>query len=413
MKLTHSTSMRAAMLGALILTLSLISSNMRADAPIPGDSGTCNGATVLVPFTDVGSNMFFCSIAEAYFSGLTFGTKPVQYSPAALVPRDQMSAFVTRTLDQSVKRTIRRTAMRQTWNPQTPDNLGLTTLSFGPNLVESDGADLWVAAGGAGGRVFRVRASDGRQLESWTGTDFASGVLVAMGKVFVTGATSPNGTLYQIDPTQPAGLVFTLATTLGNTPFGISFDGQRIWTANNGVSPSTGSVSIISLNPFTVTNVTTGFSRPIGIMFDGSNIWMTDQGDNTLKKLDSSGNILTSINLSGTPALPGFDGANIWVPVFSPPSVVVVRAGGQLAGTVLATLTGNGLNDPRQVAFDGERILVTNKNGNSVSLWRATDLGPIGNFSTGANTGPFGACSDGVNFWLTLQDFGGVKLARY
>lgn len=413
MKLNHSISMRALMLMALIVTLSLVSSNMRADTPIPGDVGNCDGSTVIIPFTDVGNSIFFCSIAEAYFSGLTFGTKPVQYSPSAPTPRDQMSAFVSRTLDQSIKRSIRRTAMRQTWNTQTADNLGLTTLSFGPNLVESDGADLWVAAGGAAGRVFRVRASDGRLLEAWTGTDFANGVLVAMGKVFVTGGTSPDGTLYQIDPTLPVGPVSTLATTLGNTPFGISFDGQRIWTANNGLSPSTGSVSIISFNPLTVTNVTTGFNRPLGIFFDGSNIWVTDQGDNTLKKLDSSGNILTSINLGDGAGFPAFDGANIWVPVVSPPSLVVVRAGGTLAGTVIATLTGNGLNDPKQAAFDGERILVTNRNGDSVSLWRATSLGPIGSFSTGANTGPFGASSDGVNFWITLQSFGGIKLARY
>ncbi len=73
---------------------------------------------------------------------------------------------------------------------------------------------------------------------------------------------------------------------------------------------------------------------------------------------------------------------------------------------VLATLTRNVLNGPVQAAFDGQRILVTNKSGKSVSLWNATSLTRIGNVSTGTDTAPFGACSDGINFWITLQGAG-------
>src|SRR5215468_9711185 len=67
------------------------------------------------------------------------------------------------------------------------------------------------------------------------------------------------------------------------------------------------------------------------------------------------------------------------------------------------SLTGNGLNQLIQAAFDGQRMLVTNHAGNSVSMWKATDLTPIGSFSTGAVTHPLGACSDGINFSITLQ----------
>jgi hypothetical protein len=76
---------------------------------------------------------------------------------------------------------------------------------------------------------------------------------------------------------------------------------------------------------------------------------------------------------------------------------------------VLATLTGNGLEFSTVTAFDGERILVTNAGG-SVSLWKAADLTPPGNFSTGAGTRPYGTCSDGLNFWITLEAT--HKLAR-
>jgi hypothetical protein len=114
--------------------------------------------------------------------------------------------------------------------------------------------------------------------------------------------------------------------------------------------------------------------------------------------------------VGGAPQFPAFDGTNIWVPNLLPDTVTVVRAAGSLAGTVLATLSGNGLSSPRSVAFDGERILVTNAGGN-LSLWKASDLTQIGFFSAGPSPqDPFGACSDGLNFWITL---GGSRLARF
>jgi hypothetical protein len=89
-------------------------------------------------------------------------------------------------------------------------------------------------------------------------------------------------------------------------------------------------------------------------------------------------------------------------------TVTVVRAS---TGTVLATLTGNGLQFSQTAAFDGERVLITNDFGNSLSLWKAADLSPLGSVSTGSDTHPVGACSDGRNFRITLLDTG--KLARF
>ena len=360
---------------------------------------------ITLPFTDVAAgNVFFCSIAEAYFSALTNGTDATHYSPAANVPREQMAAFVTRTMDQSLKRGSRRAALKQFWTPTSADGLGLTTVGNTPILVESDGADLWVANNG-GATVSRVRASDGKLLETWTGATGAFGVLPAKGLIFVTGQTIP-GRLYQVDPTQPAGAVTTLTSSLGNSR-GIAFDGARIWTANPG-----GSVSIVTLNPVSVTTVTVGFTQPFGILYDGANMWVTDVGDamspGNLFKLDSSGAIILTVPMDIVPTHPVFDGTNIWVPHQSSSTVKVVRAS---TGAVLATLTGNGLGGPFTAAFDGERILVTNPAGDSVSLWKAADLSPLGSVSTGSATGPTGACSDGLNFWITLQFTN--KLARF
>jgi hypothetical protein len=247
---------------------------------------------------------------------------------------------------------------------------------------------------------------EGKLLDTWTGATNALGVLVAMGRVFVTGSTNP-GSLYMIDPTGPGGPVTEVTgTRLGVNAHGIAFDGSRIWTANNGIPGSVSIITPTTAPPWSVTTVTTGFSSPFGILFDGSNIWITDNTVNTLLKLDASGAILQTVNVGSHPVHPAFDGTNIWVPNFSDNTVTVVRAA---TGAIVATLNGNGLSNPPVVAFDGQRILVTNE-GDSVSLWKAVDLTPIGNISTGAATTPFGACSDGVNFWITLRT---NQLARF
>ena len=301
----------------------------------------------------------------------------------------------------------RRAVLRQFWTPQNATVLGLTTVGTNPRGVESDGADLWVA-NQTSNTVSRVRGSDGKLLDTWTGATSPFGVLVAMGKVFVSGETSP-GNLYMIDPSQAAGAVTTVASNLGNSPLGIAFDGSKIWTANY-----FNSVSIVTPGatpPWSVTTVTTGFSNLDGILYDGANIWVADLTADKLFKLDGTGAILQTVTVGAEPEYPVFDGTNIWVPNFTSNSVSVVRAS---SGAVVATLTGNGLNNPITAAFDGVRVLVTNfgaTTGSTVSLWRAADLTPLGSFGTGANTAPLGAASDGVNFWVALYLTG--KLARF
>src|SRR5215471_6315317 len=75
--------------------------------------GNCPGFGL--PFSDLGSTSFCSQIAEAYFSGLSNGTSGTTYSPSNSVPREQMAAFVTRTLDQSLLRGSRRAALNQWW----------------------------------------------------------------------------------------------------------------------------------------------------------------------------------------------------------------------------------------------------------------------------------------------------------
>lgn len=383
----------------LLLTLALTGTLSRTRA----DTGTCSGQSLLLPFTDTMGNPFFCFIAELYALGITGGTTPTTYSPNDPVTRAQMAVFLDRTHDSALKRGNRRAALDQWWTPNPTTNPATTMVGTSPLLAKSDGADLWVA-NFTSGTVSRVRASDGLALQTWTGATSAFGVLVALGQVFITGNGDP-GTLYRINPQGACCAVTTLTSSLGGFPSGIAFDGVNIWTANSG-----GSVSIVGPVTGGVITVSKGFITPEGILYDGANIWVTDVGDNMLKKLDPAGKILQSIPVGTDPGFPIFDGTNIWVPNTKDGlgTVSVVRPS---TGAVLATLNNNGLNGPLTAAFDGQRVLVTNSNGNSVSLWKAADFTPLGSFLTGGGSDPFGACSDGLNFWITLHD--GNQLARF
>jgi hypothetical protein len=354
-----------------------------------------------VPFTDVAGSIFFCAIAEAYFSGLTNGTSPTTYSPSNPVPRDQMAAFITRTLDQSLRRGSQRAALEQWWTPKGPAALGFTDVGDLPRQVKSDGADLWVASSA---NVTRVRASDGKLMGTYTGMSSPSAIVIARGRVYVTGHSTP-GTLYVINPAQAASPATLLTSALGDTPTAIAYDGSKLWIA------AYGGVSRVTLDPsVSVTSFTAGLSFPVGILFDGFNIWVTDNGDDSIKKLDSNGAVLQTIPVGEGPRQPVFDGTNIWVPSGHNAygQVTVIRAA---TGAVLATLTGNGLLRPETAAFDGQRILVTNIFNSTVSLWKAADLSPLGFVSMGDLTDPVGACSDGRHFWIALQ--GVDKLARF
>jgi hypothetical protein len=72
--------MKEKLRSAVILSLTIVVL-LFTSSRLPADTGTCGGAMVTLPFTDVAGNGFFCQIAEAYFSGLTNGTSPTTYSP--------------------------------------------------------------------------------------------------------------------------------------------------------------------------------------------------------------------------------------------------------------------------------------------------------------------------------------------
>src|SRR6516164_9990596 len=123
---------RSAMILFLTMIVVLLSSSR-----LPADTGMCGGAMTTVPFTDVMGNLFFCQIAEAFFSGLTNGTSATTYSPSDNVPRDQMAAFTTRTQDSALRRGSRRAALGQWATPGALPMTSRTTVFGYPDLVAS------------------------------------------------------------------------------------------------------------------------------------------------------------------------------------------------------------------------------------------------------------------------------------
>ena len=363
----------------------------------PGILGACG------PFTDVANDVFCPLVLEVFRLGITTGTTPTTFAPGEPVTRLQAAALLSRSVDTVLKRISPRTTLAQFAFPTDAEAIALTTVGVSPIEVRFDGADLWVSSDDEGS-VSRVRASDGRLLETWTGMVDAWPVLVAMNRVLVGRFNDP-GFLYSIDPSLPAGVPSLVATNLGTNPTGLAFDGTRVWSANTGTGGLGGSISIVTPRdtlPWTVTTVTSGLNYPAGILYDGSNVWVTRTAFPNfghLLRLDSSGGIVQDIPVGLNPSYLTFDGTNLWVPNWGSNSVTVVRAS---SGAVLATLTGQGLYGPSAAAFDGERVLVTNIYGKSVSLWKAADLSPAGYTLMPPGASPHNACSDGVHFWLAI-----------
>ncbi|HEV8118656.1 MAG TPA: S-layer homology domain-containing protein, partial [Thermoanaerobaculia bacterium] len=120
------------------------------------------------PFTDVAPDAFCAFVLEIFNLGITTGLTATTYDPNSSVTRIQMAAFLARGVDRSLQRGSRRSALDQYWTPQAALVLGVTTVGLNPLLPRSDGLDVWVP-NGTSSTVSRVRGSDGRLLETWTG----------------------------------------------------------------------------------------------------------------------------------------------------------------------------------------------------------------------------------------------------
>jgi hypothetical protein len=382
---------------ALILGLSGAFNHLRAD------TGACGGANVTLPFTDLAGNGFFCQIAAAYFAGLTNGTSATTFSPANNVTRDQMTAFITRTLDQSLRRGSRRAALGQ-WATPTAIRADLAVnVGNSPSVVLSSGKDVWVSVAGEN-KIKRVQASDGRVLEEWSGAYGVTDLVFFAGRIYGVGLDNQGKNFFTLALSAQPGSAVYLAD-VGPAPTGITTDGTSLWVST--------AVGITKVNPAnTVDQARYNLGYCEDTVYDGTHLWVSVVGQKALKKLNpADGSVLQTVTLEADSGKMVFDGSNLWVIGFDN-KLRVVRAA---TGALLATLTDNGLFAPQSIAFDGQRILVTTGTqfiGGGASLWKASDLTPLGSVQVSAmGSGPRGVCSDGLNFWIALNSAG--KLARF
>ena len=107
----------------------------------------CGTGSYPFPYTDVASvNDAFChGIMESYTLGVTKGTTATTFSPNQNVDRTQMTTFLQRSIDQSLRRSSRRNVLGQWWTPKTSDGLQIIALP-GPGpagFCKSDGERVW------------------------------------------------------------------------------------------------------------------------------------------------------------------------------------------------------------------------------------------------------------------------------
>jgi S-layer family protein len=392
-------SVAVRIVNAFWLTLLIVASS-------PARATLCGGLLYPFPFTDIAAvGSAFCpGIMEAYVTGVTKGTTATTFSPNNNVDRTQMTTFLQRSLDQGLKRNTRRGALGQWWTPKTSDGLQKIDLpGAGPaTFCKSDGDWIWV---GNGNRIVSIDSSSGRLQTDVDSITFstAGGILVANGKIYSTDPVTPVLLALKIPPPDDVSSISLLAYSVPFHPNNLAFDGDRVWTANFD-DPTVSIIPVSNGNLLTAAAASVGgFTRPTDVLFDGANIWVTDSATGKLHKLNVSGGIVQTVVVGAKPGYMTYDGANIWVPNLDDNSITVVQAS---TGAVTATISAdasNGLSVPLQAAFDGDRILITNPGNDSVTLFRSADLSLIGNVPLAPGAHPFGVCSDGINFWVTLR----------
>src|SRR5580765_1086199 len=103
---------------------------LAASAILFGGAGALLGTCGL--FTDVAADSFCPFVLEIFTLGITTGTTPTTYDPTGNVSRLQMAAFLSRTVDGTLKRGGRRAALNRFWYPQSVFHLGYAGVGSDP-----------------------------------------------------------------------------------------------------------------------------------------------------------------------------------------------------------------------------------------------------------------------------------------
>ena len=139
-------------------------------------------------------------------------------------------------------------------------------------------------------------------------------------------------------------------------------------------------------------------SNVIGVMFDGKYIWATIQNPDggVLEKLTTSGSVVSTTGVGTIPDEIVYDGAKAWVTDYDTGAVAVVSSSGQLLNTI--SIPGSPSN-PEGIVFDGQYVWVANDSvANSVTKIDATSGTIVGTYPVGR--APDALAFDGTYIWV-------------
>ncbi|MCP5496899.1 MAG: hypothetical protein H7A23_20290 [Leptospiraceae bacterium] len=300
------------------------------------------------------------------------------------------------------------------------DGTGTAAQFFEPSGITTDGTNLYVAD----------RYNDTiRKITISTGV-----VTTLVGTVGIRGATDGTGTAAQF-----------------NLPEGITTDGTNLYVADSWnytirkVVISSGAVTTLAGTVGTGgsvdgTGTAAQFNLPYGITTDGTNLYVTDLFSNTIRKVEISTGVVTT--LAGTAGIRGStdgtgtaaqfdypsgittDGTNLYVADYYNCTIrkVVISSGvvTTLVGTVgtCGSTDGTGtaaqFNFPESVTTDGINLYVTDYYGYTIRKIEVTSgivttlAGKAGKLGTTDGTGtiarfnsPYGITTNGTNLYVT------------
>jgi DNA-binding beta-propeller fold protein YncE len=191
--------------------------------------------------------------------------------------------------------------------------------------------------------------------------------------------------------------IYTLAVgdSQQSTIGGVFFDGHYIWAAIQ--NPDGGVLEKLTMAGAVISTTGVG-ADPDSITYDGANAWVTDYESGTVSVVSSSGQLLNTIAIPGSPSNPegiAFDGQSVWVANDSGAnSVTKINARSQ---TIVGTYVVG--RAPDAVVFDGTNIWVANSNSNAVWLLNPANGKIVNGFPTGLF--PTDLAYDGTNIWVS------------
>ena len=170
----------------------------------------------------------------------------------------------------------------------------------------------------------------------------------------------------------------------GSQPYAITYDGNDIWTANQGDN----TVTKFGLDGSVIGTYTVG-NLPSALASDGINMWVTNQSDSTVTKIAPDGTKTDYGGIGANPDGIAFDGTNMWTANVLGNSVSKIAP----SGTVT---TFTGISEPRAIAFDGTNMWTANEGDDSIS--KITPSGVVATYP-GLGANPHSIAFDGTNMW--------------